>query len=418
MKWTLAQLSLLVLLAIGSQYCSTKAQASTTAGLHVNDFKNIIGHAARENELLRFAQQHGFNYLLLYNLGAIHREQFSLTDERKAKPLARFIRRAKTKFGIRQIGVVGERLATFHKLIRYNQQHAARPDEQVDVLHLEFEFWNHHAIEKYYCADYLKKAGLACDMAGAFEFYHEQLLGLRQICQQNGLLAETYIGNTTAAQNAVIGSICDRVLVHYYRQSDVYKDGRSIYNYKANRLQELAPRVGTLQVLPIFSARESHMGSWLLEHDMDQAFDSFLYGEAGFEQEPGTWKAHIEIGGFQWYRYSDLKDVLERKMQQRHLGDCPMQCPHNFPPAKGAPDVNFLAFPNPASDLLYLNFCAVNMARAYRLIATGDIQEQGWTVVNHTSVQLDLSGFPPGLYYLQVELADRLVSRKIMIGRL
>ena len=52
-------------------FFSINLNAQGTKGLYVNDFKNIIGDPIQEDALLEFAQQEGFNYLLLY-LSLIH----------------------------------------------------------------------------------------------------------------------------------------------------------------------------------------------------------------------------------------------------------------------------------------------------------------------------------------------------------
>jgi len=290
---------------------SLQAQLENTRGLYVNNFKNVIGNPTAEEELLNFALENGFNYLLLYNLHYIQTNLFDITDSKSSHPLANFIFKAKTQYGINEVGGVGEKLASFDKMEKYNETYQNQLNYQIDVFHLEFEFWNSKLVDTYYCSTYLMANGFPCTKAGAFDFYFNELSKLDDLTSNLGLKSETYVGNPTNSECQSIGSIVDRAVVHYYRRSDVYKNGNSIYNFKKYRLEQMAPEEGVLNILPVFSSRSYHMGPWLLEHPMEQAFDTWLYGQNGFMEDEGDWKNHINIEGFQWYRYTDLKNYME-----------------------------------------------------------------------------------------------------------
>ena len=118
------------------------ASAQTTKGLYVNGFRDIVGDSLKEDTLLRFAQDYGFNYLTLYNLYHIHTQKFSITDSAAAQPLADFIEKAKTQFGIREVGATGETFSSFTNIDDYQRDHAANPNQQFDAYNIEFEFWN------------------------------------------------------------------------------------------------------------------------------------------------------------------------------------------------------------------------------------------------------------------------------------
>ncbi len=280
--------------------------AQGTKGMYVNDFKNIIGNTDKENELLEYAQQGGFNYLLLYNLHAIQQNQFDISDPVAAQPLADFIEKAKTEYGILEVGAVGEKRSSFDKIIAYNNNFSTNPNQQFDVLNIEFEFWNNKLVTNYYCGSYLEGAGYSCDNNGAFQFYIEQIKQAHELCAALGLKSETYIGKITDSQGKELGQNCDRILVHYYRKSDQYNNGNSIYNYKSDRLSQLAPDEGILEVMPIFAATAEFMGLWLAEHSIDEAFDTYMNGQKGYNESTGSWKSRIRIDGFQWYAYTHL----------------------------------------------------------------------------------------------------------------
>ncbi|MEM9819484.1 MAG: T9SS type A sorting domain-containing protein [Bacteroidota bacterium] len=297
LRWVLSLMSLFLWQTLFAQ---------DIRGLYVNEFKHIIGQAQEENELLQFAQSQGFNYLILYNLYHIHHHLFDLSQKESSMPLANFIRKAKTEYGILEVGAVGETFASFDRIDQFNQNHAADPMACFDVYNIEYEFWNTELNESYYCPNYLLKEGFDCSDDGSFEFYIHQMQQLHQLAQSRGIKAETYIGSPTDEQAQQLGMACDRVLIHFYRKSDVYENGNSIYNYKSSRLAALAPTEGQLEVMPIFNSRDHFMGLWLHEHLQDQAYTTFTEGQQGYDEAEGDWKAHLNLVGYQWYRYTDL----------------------------------------------------------------------------------------------------------------
>ena len=146
-----------------------------TRGLYVNNFKDIIGNPDEEDKLLNFVREENFNYLLLYNLHHIHTNYFDMTVANQSMPLANFIEKAKTMYGVEAIGGVGEKFTSFEKMELYNLAHEDFPNRQLDVFNIEFEFWNNKLIEEYYCTTYLENQGFECNQEGAFEFYLEQI---------------------------------------------------------------------------------------------------------------------------------------------------------------------------------------------------------------------------------------------------
>ncbi len=275
-------------------------------GLYVNDFKHILGYPDRETALLEFAQEEGFNYLLLYNVNYLHRHRFDLTTKSGARVLGQFIRRAKMDYGIKEVGVVGETAKTFDVIQKYNRRYKGSFYHGVDAYNLEFECWNSKLVQSYYCETYLEKGGYSCDQDGAFDFYIDQLKAIRKKTLALQIKCETYIGKPTPEQCIKIGKVCDRVLVHYYRHSDVYQNGNSIYQYQDYRLPALAPKSGRLLILPIFSAREQHMGPWLENHSRAEAYHTYQWGQDGYQAQTAKWQKHLHIQGAQWYRYTDL----------------------------------------------------------------------------------------------------------------
>lgn len=307
---------LLVILILLSTINPLRGQS--IKGLYVNGFVDIIGDREAEDELLEFAHAHGFNYLLLYNLYAIHTRKFSITDEHEAKPLADFMSRARRRYGVYHFGAVGETVRSFDRMVKFNQLFQ-QEEAKFEVFSLEYEFWNQNKIDSYYCQTYLEDEGLPCDTSGAFVHFLSQLNQMKLNAQDAGAKAEVYIGRPTSNQAKQIGEIADRVLVHYYRQSDTYSDGRSIYNYLSDRLIDLAPQDGVLEIMPIFSAGSNFMAGWLESNDIQTVFDTYMNGQKGYNEDSGDWQSHIEVVGPQWYHFGLLWEVVG------------MPSPHNFP---------------------------------------------------------------------------------------
>lgn len=301
---------LLILTLVISISFSVNGQVKS---LYVNDFKFVVGNTIEENKLLKFAQDSGYTYLILYNLYYIHNNLFEITDSLTALPLSNFISKAKTDYGILYIGGVGETYNSFNNIHDYNLDHIHSPLQRIDVYNIEFEFWNEGSTgpDGYYCTTYLETNGLTCDTTSAFEFILEDLCRLDSLCDEyDWLISEVYIGSPTERQCADLAQCIDRVLIHYYRSSDVYVNGNSIYNYKSERLPALTDSVASIRVMPIFNGRSSFMGPWLLFHPEDQAYETWWYGLNGYDDDIGSWKTEVTIDGYVWYRYTSMYEVV------------------------------------------------------------------------------------------------------------
>ncbi|MEM8907381.1 MAG: T9SS type A sorting domain-containing protein [Bacteroidota bacterium] len=413
----------------------TSILAQDVRGLYVNDFKNIIGQPEKEAQLLQFAQAQGFNYLLLYNFYFIHHQLFSLTDAQSALPMANFIQKAKTQYGITEVGAVGETFASFDIIDQYNQLQANRPEARLDVYNIEYEFWNKKLSTNYYCTSYLQGQGIDCSTEGSFQFYIAELQKLHQLAKLRGVKAETYIGLPTDEQCQQIGQSCDRVLVHYYRTSDVYNNGNSIYNFKSARLPALAPTEGQLAVMPIFASRSHFMGPWLTDHPEEQAFETFIYGQNGYEAAQGDWKAHLKIEGYQWYRYTDLLNYLQPTRGDLVLAPNlvlnekrPPAVSTNYRlPGRAAEGPSLRAlqealaqvvpYPNPADQQLLIKTKGLEGAEVVLFDISGQ-KHQYLKVGTQDQIRLQTASLTEGVYFLRVRMGKEQVVRKVVIVHL
>ena len=409
--------------------------AQGTKGMYVNDFKNIIGDEEKETELLTYAQQQGFNYLLLYNMYWIHGNLFDLTDPVAAQPLADFIERAKTEFGVLEVGAVGEKRSSFDKLVIYNENFDSNPNQQFDIFNIEFEFWNDNVVQEVYCGDYLEDAGLPCDNAGAFKFYIHEIKELQELCSTIGLKSETYIGQITSNQGKAISKYCDRILVHYYRKTDTYSNGNSIYNFKGDRLKKLAPKNGKQKVMPIFASTSSFMGPWLIEHNTNTPFDTYMNGQDGYNEDDGDWKSHIEIDGFQWYTYTSLLTytsaisspnstglqinkspnvpTVKHVNHDEGIAKSPRDLSKEKPQQLNDENLALTLYPNPVSNLLHIQ-CPSGVSLRF-MNTRGDLLK---TLGPKDKKVLDVSAFANGVYFVSMQVeGQEMQVQKVVVQR-
>ena len=244
----------------------------------------ILGNTAKENALLNFARNNGVNYLIMYNL-----EGMDVTSTR-ASQLASLISRARADYGIHQIGAALGAAESADMVVSYNNAHTA--NERIDVLNLEYEFWNQ------------------ANRATAFNNAISILNYFNTLGATHNLESEIYIGWITEAEGIALGNTADRVLVHFYRQTDV-----GIIDYGIERLQYLAGASRKVRIAPIFSNEgpantgdptSYFMGPWLETHSNDQAYKTWING---YNALSATWKNNLEVMGPTWFLYNHFADI-------------------------------------------------------------------------------------------------------------
>lgn len=280
-------------------------------------------------------------------------------------------------------------------MISYNEVVNQNPYQKIDVFHMEFEFWNKNLVTSYYCKTYLEKNGYPCTKAGAFDFYYKKLLQLENLSNQVNVKSETYIGYPTKNECDLIGNTIDRVLVHYHRKSDTYNNGNSLYNFKKYRLEELAPKNGMLNVIPIFSSRSYHMGPWLMENCQEQAIETWWFGLNGFDSDSGNWKNHINVEGYQWYRYTDFKNYVENNDT---FGDLENACKRDGKSENKKNGDTILFYPNPAND--WISFLKTDdISIGIQIFDfTGALV---WEGVLETELNMEVTDWQKGMYILK-----------------
>lgn len=260
--------------SINGMYVSLRAEGNNS----------LLGNYQQETDLLTFAQKNGFNYLILYDLEGM------VASSARATYLASFISRARKQYGIQQIGAALGASASGDAIVAYNTLHM--PNERIDVLNLEYEFWNRS------------------ERSVAFATTLDILAHFKHLAANNSLLTEIYIGWINEQEGLALSSAVDRILVHYYRQNDT-----DLVNYGLERLQYLAAGDHVVKIAPIFSNEGPSntgdptgffMGPWLATHAIDQAYKSWY---SQYQQVSADWKQNIEVIGATWFLYNYFADI-------------------------------------------------------------------------------------------------------------
>jgi len=271
---------------------SSSSFAQNVRGFYVDGFDGILGNTTKENTLLNYAQGNGYNYLLLYNCSGLN-----LTSSTVKSQFASFISRAKTQYGITQVGVSSEIYSFFSTyIIPYNAGRVST--EKVDVLNFEFEFWVMNSITNLYCSLYLTPGGYSCDTAGAYAFAKSQFSQIDAAATANGLISEVYFGWPNQGQMQWFAQRADRILLHAYRTSDV-----DVYSYSKTRLSYAASLNTSVKIIVIFSSESAFMGPWLGSHPITLPYVTYA---AGLALETASWKQYINLQGYHWFEYSTM----------------------------------------------------------------------------------------------------------------
>ncbi|RZA05372.1 MAG: hypothetical protein EOO68_06725 [Moraxellaceae bacterium] len=251
-----------------------------------------LGSAEKQDAFLKFVRDNGFNYLIMYGLEGMSASSTHATE------LAALIKRSRAQYGVVQIGAALGSAEEANTVVTYNKAHTI--DERIDVLNVEYEFWN------------------MPDRVAAFANTINMLNTFKAVGLANNMETEIYIGWITAAEGEQLANAADRILVHYYRTND-----ETIIDYGIERLQYLAAgieKTGSkktnrkkIRIAPIFSAEGPtntadvpFMGTWLETHSNDQAFQSWL---AGYNALNASWKSTIDIMGGTWFVYEKFLDI-------------------------------------------------------------------------------------------------------------
>ncbi len=242
----------------------------------------LLGNVERENQFIKFVGDNGFNYLIFYELEGLN------PTSTTGKQFAALVSRAKLTAGVKKIAAALGDVGEADTIVAYNN---GRPEsERINVLNVEYEFWNKP------------------DRTTAFNYTIAMLERFKSVGMANDLQTEIYIGWINETEAVRLANVTDRILVHYYMQTDV-----GMINYGTERLEWLSTANRKVKIAPIFSNEGPvntndlpFMGCWLEKNPHQQAYKSWL---AQYDALNKPWKENIEVVGSTWFIYDKFLDV-------------------------------------------------------------------------------------------------------------
>lgn len=319
--------------AILKEHLSNLSSDTLIKAMYIDNFFSAdsseitLGDSIAEQELFDYAQNCGFNYLILYGLS-----QVPLGSNPDAVDALRsFVRRAHEDYEMK-VGCIGQSSKFFDRIHqKYQSLDFVDSIERLDSYNLEFEFWKSFdagIYEGYYCDYYLDPNGYSCDSIGAFEFAMDEIVKIDSIA---GILADTnltevtsfveteiYIGWINEYHAEVLADkmdegIIDRILGAIYKPA--LEDGSLdlyYFYHQLRRLSFLGNQNIPINFLPIFASKESegnHLGDWL-----DSIGNiSFVWEDytSDYKKDTSTYAENINLQGYVWYNYSNMPLCLD-----------------------------------------------------------------------------------------------------------
>jgi|GEM_PF-1487016 len=371
--------------------------AQNIKGFYVNGFNTILGNTLREDSVLLFAQNNGFNYLTLYDVHLVNNAT-PLTNTTTAQTFANFIDKAKTQYNIVEIGVAAENFWFFKNIIHiYNIQHS-NANQKVDVYNLEFEFWipSSTTSGSYYCTNYLQTNAYSCDTSGAFKYYKNELRQIDSLANSIGKKSEAYFGFFNNGQaKQIVQTGVDRVLLSIYITSTNYSPTYQ-YGYIKPRLQALATASANIKVLPIYSAEPTFMQSWATTNPYFMPYSNL---NSSLIAETLPFKNYMQLEGIQWFAYSF--------MPKKNITTSVFENTNN--------QLVFSIYPNPASEFITVKLDLMKEEKTIIKISNllGEIVLSESATSNN--VVLKTNNIKSGIYIVTATNKGKQSTQKIII---
>jgi len=361
--------------------CTFEAHAHRS--MYVDGFPSILGDPVAEDELLSYAQSNQIETLLLYGLHVVNANH-NLANPETNYILADFISKAKTQFGIVNMGATAENGNFFTNVIDAYNNSRSNPNEKFDIYNLEFEFWNvtGQGSNGYYCTTYLVPNGLPCTNAGGFQFFISTLQTMNNLASNNShpISVEAYVGWPTAGQLDTIGSNLDRLRLHAY-----VSNPNTAFSYVDFRLFNYANSHPGADVSIIFSSEPTFMHDWLLNNSMSAAENIFI---EDWLYWTSNWSNNINLEGFTYFTYSYNIDIILST--------------NNFISSE-----SLSIYPNPVKNILSIkNIDNLKNVRIYDVM--------GSIILETKEEEIDVSYLAKGIYLLQIQ-TDKYIETKRII---
>ncbi len=261
-------------------------------GVYLDKLTTIVGTATKEDSLLAWCKKYNFTTITCYGL-------YTLLSERAyfAK-MAAFIKKARTKYGIKTVAASMGSAAAFTTAMNsstktsINEYNNSRTDtlERFNQANLELEWWNGES---------------------TYPNFLNQLSAIQTWgkSQNPKIPTEEYIGwfknpaGQDSLQAAGLVKYSDRILIHDYYPSPSY-------GYIENRLKTIAKAAKAqnkvIPIIIIFSAEMDASGNYFITSTFEQAYNTVIaqYNTANF-----VGKEFLKPIGYQIFAQSDARLV-------------------------------------------------------------------------------------------------------------
>ncbi|MBL0048437.1 MAG: hypothetical protein IPP32_10125 [Bacteroidetes bacterium] len=254
----------------------------TYKGVYIDSFDWIIGDTAMENPLLRWCKKESLNAISLYDTKAL------LLKSSNFPKLAKFIKKARTQYGIKQVAAVRSLGSQFTGSTSTYNKSRIDTMERFNVFNLENEYWNAGATNTF--GDWYKNLNTMYTTAHA---------------ASPKITSEFYFGwfqnpsNKEITQAAKMVSTTDRILLHDYWSSPNF-------SYIQSRLaflgQEALKQNKIIDIVVLFSIEQTFAYDYFdamgQNHSFADAYNSII---TQHNATTFTGKDNIRIIGYQLF---------------------------------------------------------------------------------------------------------------------
>lgn len=305
-----------LLLLIGLFFSAYKSQAQNYAykGMYVYTLDSILNDASGKTEdvLFRYCRDSSINALTL-SVGAYNLN----TSPSYVTKLAAFMKKGKTRYGIKYFTAVFSDYATLLNEIHFYQNSRTDTLERFNYYNYEFEYWNNNfytatgSSETAYCTKYLQPNNCSCDSVGAWNYFAKYIKRVDSLAQADNIKSSLYIGvkSKDTLKNRFIANTVDLIMIACYKNlpADLFQThttGKFTAFSKANH---------KVNVIPIFASltqsASENLKEWLKgaaptgKHSESSAMPVFM---SEYNLLPSNVKNNLNIIGYQWFKYGGM----------------------------------------------------------------------------------------------------------------
>ncbi len=304
----LPKLAVLVFLLIASS--TTKAQPYTYKGMYVYAIDSILSDptGGAENILLRYCRDSAFNAITI-SPGVLNLH----TSPTYTTKLAAFMKKARTRYGVKYIAAVVSDFATLLTEVHTYQMSRTDSLERFNHYNYEFEYWNdaYYKPAKGYCVNFLQPNGYACDSVGAWSYFAKNMKSVDSLAQVDNIKSTVYIGVSSkdTLKNRFVANTVDLVMLACYNA-----DTSKLYmGHTVAKLTSYSKANHKVDVLPIFASLTKSVAENLKQYLTGPA-PTGKHSEASvlgiFMREYATLsptiKSKINMVGYKWFKYGGM----------------------------------------------------------------------------------------------------------------